>query len=107
MNIATPDLHSVAAPSAPDLAAASAAAEARELASREATRIDDMARDWWRRNAKTALDLAGTAKEEVAVAGDRTRRYVRDEPLRSVAIAAAAGAAIAALLMLFGRSRRH
>jgi len=79
--------------------------EARELATREAARIGDMARDWWRRNAQVALDVADAVKQEVAVAGDRTRGYVRDEPLRSMALAAAAGAAITGLLMLFGRRR--
>jgi ElaB/YqjD/DUF883 family membrane-anchored ribosome-binding protein len=94
VNIVNPDVQSFAAPSAPEHAYASASAAAE-------------ARDWWRRNAKSALDLAGTVKDEVAVAGDRARLYVRDEPLRSVAFAAAAGAAITALLMLLGRNRRH
>ena len=110
MNIVTPNpLHPATADFAEAAfdAAASTPAEARRLASREAARIGEMARDWWQRNAQTALDLAGTVKDEVAVAGDRTRRYVRDEPMRSVAAAAAAGAAITALLMLLGRKRRH
>lgn len=106
MNTANPNLHSVTDDS-DDTSAASTAVETRERASREAARIGEMARDWWQRHSQSALDLAGTVKQEVAVAGDRSRRYVRDEPLRSVAMAAAAGAAITALLMLLGRSRRH
>lgn len=111
MNITTPTLHSNTSTgptsSAADNANTSAAAEARELASREAARIGEAAREWWHRNAQTAHDLAGSVRQEVAVAGDRTRRYVRDEPLRSVAMAAAAGAALTALLMLFNRGRRY
>ena len=65
-----------------------------------------MARDWWQRNTRTALDLADTVKGEAVAAGDRTRRWVRDEPLRSVLVAAAAGAVLTGLLMLFGRRSR-
>lgn len=82
-----------------------ATTETREPASREAVRIGDMARDWWRRNTGLARDVADAVKDEVAMAGDRTRRYVRDEPMRCVLAAAAAGAAITGLLMLFGRRR--
>ena len=35
---------------------------------------------------------------QVSLAGERSTRYVRDEPLKSVLIAAAAGATLAALL---------
>jgi len=83
-----------------------ASADAREVASREAARIGEMARDWWQRNTRSALDLADTVKDEAAAVGDRTRRYVRDEPMRSVLVAAAAGAVITGLLLLFGRRSR-
>lgn len=96
MNTATPEFHA---------SSNDAPAEARELASREAARIGEMARDWWQRHARNALDLADTVRGEAAVAGERTRQYVRDEPLRSVLVAAAAGAVITGLLMLLGRRR--
>jgi ElaB/YqjD/DUF883 family membrane-anchored ribosome-binding protein len=83
-----------------------ASAEAREVASREAARIGEKAREWWQRNARTTLDLADTVKDEAAAVGDRTRLYVRDEPMRSVLVAAAAGALVTGLLMLFGRRSR-
>jgi ElaB/YqjD/DUF883 family membrane-anchored ribosome-binding protein len=83
-----------------------AAAEARELASREAARIGEMARDWWQRNTRTALDLADSVKGEAVAAGERTRQYVRDEPMRSVLVAVAAGAVISGVVMLLGRRSR-
>ena len=84
---------------------ASRTTDAREIAEREAKRIGDMARDWWQRNSRSALDLADTVKHEAAVAGDRTRNYVRDEPMRSVLMAAAAGAVLTGLMLFFGRRR--
>jgi ElaB/YqjD/DUF883 family membrane-anchored ribosome-binding protein len=97
MNTVTPEFRSAEMTDAREQASREAA--------REAARIGDMARDWWHRHARSTLDLAGTVKDEVAVAGERARGYVRDEPMRSVLIAAAAGAAITGLLMLFGRRR--
>ena len=47
---------------------------------------------------------------QVSLAGERSTRYVRDEPLKSVLIAAAAGATLAALLgwlALASRSSRR
>ena len=104
MNTATPEFRSSDhAGAGPGMAGPTT--EARDLATREAARIGEMARDWWQRNARSALDLADTAKHEAAVAGDRTRNYVRDEPLRSVLMAAAAGAVLTGLMMFFGRRR--
>jgi hypothetical protein len=82
-----------------------AMADARVRASHEAARIGEMARDWWQRHARNTLDLVGTVKGEVALAGERTRGYVRDGPMRALLIAAAAGAAITGLLMFVGRRR--
>jgi ElaB/YqjD/DUF883 family membrane-anchored ribosome-binding protein len=94
---------SPSADASPDLSSATPAA--RELASRDAARIGEMARDWWQRHSRSALDLADSVKHEAAVAGDRTRGYVRAEPLRSVLMAAAAGAVLTGLMMFFGRRR--
>jgi ElaB/YqjD/DUF883 family membrane-anchored ribosome-binding protein len=43
-------------------------------------------------------------KDKVAQAGDRSVGYIRDEPVKSVLIAAAAGAALAALIGWASRS---
>lgn len=47
---------------------------------------------------------------QVSLAGERSTRYVRDEPVKSVLIAAAVGATVVALLgwlALTSRSSRH
>jgi ElaB/YqjD/DUF883 family membrane-anchored ribosome-binding protein len=79
--------------------------EASDLAAREAARIGDLARDWWNRNAQVALDAAGAVKQEAAAIGDNTQRYVRDEPVKSMLVAAAAGALITGLIMMASRHR--
>ena len=56
-----------------------------------------------RRAARQSMDAASDARDRTREAvdyyTDATGRYVADQPVRSVLIAAAAGAAIAALLM--------
>jgi ElaB/YqjD/DUF883 family membrane-anchored ribosome-binding protein len=56
------------------------------------------------------LDAASTtsarAQRRLEQAADVTGRYISDQPVRSVLIAAAAGAAITALIVLASRSRR-
>jgi ElaB/YqjD/DUF883 family membrane-anchored ribosome-binding protein len=47
-----------------------------------------------------------TLRDEAHAVGDRTVGYVRDEPMKSVLVAALAGAALAAVLMAL-RHRRH
>ncbi len=44
-------------------------------------------------------DLATTVQREALAAGERTQRYVRDEPVKAMLMAAAAGAALTGLLM--------
>lgn len=70
--------------------------------SRVAAQIDEMTRRGVER-AKTATE---TAKEQAARAGDRTVGYIRDEPVKSVLIAAATGAALAAVIGLIARTKR-
>jgi ElaB/YqjD/DUF883 family membrane-anchored ribosome-binding protein len=53
--------------------------------------------------ASTATE---TARDQASRAGDRTVGYIRDEPVKSVLIAAAAGAGIAALFGLLARGQR-
>ena len=81
-------------------AAKQAAGEMTDTLTQEATRFGELARSWWQRNADVMLDAAGTVRDEAAALSSRTRLYVKDEPVKSVLVAAAVGAAITALLML-------
>lgn len=69
--------------------------------SRVAAQIDELTSRGMER-ARAATD---TAREQASRAGDRTVSYIKDEPVKSVLIAAAAGAAIAALIGLVARSK--
>jgi ElaB/YqjD/DUF883 family membrane-anchored ribosome-binding protein len=79
------------------------AREASDTAAREAARIGDLARDWWNRNAQVAMSAAATVKDEAASLGTSTQRYVRDEPVKSLLVAAAAGALITGLILMAAR----
>ena len=59
------------------------------------------------RTREQARDATHRARERLEEAGDQTRAYIRDEPLKSVLIAAAAGAAMAGLIGWLARSRRQ
>jgi ElaB/YqjD/DUF883 family membrane-anchored ribosome-binding protein len=76
-----------------------AAVEAGEAVAQEATRFGEIARSWWTRNANLFRDTASSVRDEAAAFGSRTRLYVKDEPVKSVVVAAAFGAALTALLM--------
>lgn len=52
-------------------------------------------------------DSAHQLRVKAAYAGDEAVHYIRHEPVKAMLIAAAAGAALIALLSLFGRSRNH
>lgn len=58
------------------------------------------------RSADALRDGSHQLREKTEQASQQTLQYIRDEPVRSVLIAAAAGATLMALLALFGRSRR-
>jgi ElaB/YqjD/DUF883 family membrane-anchored ribosome-binding protein len=77
-----------------------AAAEARDAISQEAVRFGELARAWWQRNADLARDAAGAVRDQATAFGTRTRLYVKDEPVKSVLVAAAVGAAVTGLLLL-------
>jgi len=68
---------------------------------RAAARVDELTRHGIERARETSNEV----RTQVARAGDRTVGYIQDEPVKSVLIAAAAGAAIAALIGLLARSR--
>jgi ElaB/YqjD/DUF883 family membrane-anchored ribosome-binding protein len=69
--------------------------------SRAAAQAEDLAQ----RGIARARSAAGQVREQYNVATDKTTAYIRDEPLKAVLIAAAAGAATA--LVASWVSRRH
>ena len=56
--------------------------------------------------AQSTRDLADAARHRALTAGERAQGYVRDDPLKSVVVAAAMGAALTTLLM-FALRRHH
>lgn len=58
------------------------------------------------RGLDAASSTSARAQRRLEQAADVTGRYISDQPVRSVLIAAAAGAAITALIVLASRSRR-
>lgn len=77
-----------------------AAGEMSDTIAQEATRFGELATSWWRRNADVVRDAAGTVRDEASALSSRTRLYVKDEPVKSVLVAAAVGALVTGLLML-------
>lgn len=73
--------------------------------SKRAQQAREMARDWWERGSQSARDTAGVARARAGEVSLRTQRYVRDEPVKSMLIAAAAGALIAGILAFSKRDR--
>ena len=69
--------------------------------SRAAPRADDLKR----RGIDAARKLGTTVHDQAARTSERTVAYIKDEPMKSVLIAAAAGAALAALISMAARSR--
>ena len=59
----------------------------------------DKAQRLARRGLDAAAETGAKAQQSLARYADTTGRYVADQPMKSVLIAAAAGAAIATLLM--------
>src|SRR5215468_10915795 len=74
--------------------------QATDTIAQEANRFGELAKAWWNRNADLLRDAAGTMRDEAAAFSTRTRLYVKDEPVKSVLVAAAVGAALTGLLML-------
>jgi ElaB/YqjD/DUF883 family membrane-anchored ribosome-binding protein len=75
------------------------------IAAEESDRLSTQLRGWLSDQASAARHAASSIRTEAVAAGDRTQRYVRDEPMRSVLMAAAAGALITGLVMALGRRR--
>lgn len=71
----------------------SSAREVSDTANQEAAKISHIVRDWLGQQAEGV-------REQALAASGRTQRYVRDEPLKSVLVAAAAGALVTGLVVL-------
>ena len=74
----------------------------RDRTSRLATQAEDLAQ----RGADALRERSYQLRDRAVDFGDRGVAYVRDEPIKSVLIAAAAGAALIAVLALLGSRRR-
>mgnify|MGYP003492346870 CR=1 FL=1 len=84
---------------------ADAGRDLKSIAAEESARLGSHLRGWLHDQASAARHAASSIRTEAVAASDRTQRYVRDEPVRSVLIAAAAGALIAGLVLALGRRR--
>jgi|OpeIllAssembly_1097287.scaffolds.fasta_scaffold03157_6 ElaB/YqjD/DUF883 family membrane-anchored ribosome-binding protein len=67
---------------------------------RTAARVDELARLGIERASQAGSDM----RQQVSRASDRTVGYIREEPLKSMLIAAAAGAALATVIGMLSRS---
>ena len=85
-------------------AAVDSARQVSDAAVKEATRMSDLVSDWLQRQSQTAQGAASAVRERATAASESTQRYVRDEPVKAVLIAAAAGAVITGLVMLATRA---
>lgn len=71
------------------------------------SRVSSQAETLARQGLEAVRDSTQQIRERAIQASDNTRGYIRDEPLKSMLIAAATGAALMALLGLLGRSSRN
>ena len=70
-------------------------------------RATDSAGALARRSIDAVRDGTYELRQQARQAGDSTVDYIRDEPVKSVVIAIAVGAALMALVALLGRSRHR
>ena len=99
-------------PSAAMYSAMKRVCAAREAESKLAQRAQDLmaqgkvaATDAVAKGKTVAAQASQTAKREIKRASDATSEYVTKQPVKSVLIAAAAGAAIATLIGLVARTK--
>jgi ElaB/YqjD/DUF883 family membrane-anchored ribosome-binding protein len=78
-----------------------------DAAAQEAARVGDLVRGWVQSQSQQARRVAAAARDEAAAARERAARYVGDEPLKSVLLAAAAGALITGLVVFASSRRGH
>jgi len=80
---------------------------ARDQTATTVARLASQAESLARRGADVVRDSALQVRERATNVGDQTVRYVKDEPVKSVLIAAAAGATLMALVSLVRSARRN
>lgn len=69
------------------------------------TRLGDALRRWWQGGTRSSDDLMQAVRDESALAREHTAARVRQEPVKAVAVAAAAGAVLG--MLLAAGSRRN
>jgi ElaB/YqjD/DUF883 family membrane-anchored ribosome-binding protein len=79
--------------------------EAGNIASSAFSRAAAQMEELTRRGMDRAKEVSTQARDQANRAGDRAVGYIQDEPVKSVLIAVAAGAAVATLAAWFARSR--
>jgi ElaB/YqjD/DUF883 family membrane-anchored ribosome-binding protein len=79
--------------------------DARDQAAPVLNRVAAKAEELARRSAEAMRDSSAQIKERAVRASDATVGYIKDEPIKSILIAAAAGAALMALVSLLSRNR--
>ena len=79
--------------------------DARDQAAPVLNRVSAKAEELARRSADAMRDTSQQLKERAWRAQDMTVGYIKDEPLKSILIAAATGAALMALFSLLSRNR--
>lgn len=87
-------------------AASDRMAVARDRAVEALDALTERANCYARKGLDKAVDMQHRARKELERASDATAHYVEEQPLKSVAIAAGVGAAVAALLMLLRDQNR-
>jgi ElaB/YqjD/DUF883 family membrane-anchored ribosome-binding protein len=85
--------------------AEAAATSVRDRIEPTVARLATQAETLARRGLDAVRESANTVKERAQSYGDSTVRYVKDEPVKSLLIAAATGAALVALIGLFSSRR--
>jgi ElaB/YqjD/DUF883 family membrane-anchored ribosome-binding protein len=65
------------------------------------------ATDLARKSASTVSEATAAAQRQLGQYAQTTRRYVSEQPVKSALIAAAVGAAVAALVLAIRRNNRH
>lgn len=75
--------------------------QAAPVLNRVAAKAEELAR----RSADAMRDRSADVKDRALRASDATVGYIKDEPVKSILIAAAAGAALMALITLLNRDR--
>ncbi|MGM9488506.1 hypothetical protein [Ideonella sp. YS5] len=81
--------------------------EAGNIASSAFSRAAAQMEEITRRGMDRAREASTQVRDQANRAGDRAVGYIQEEPVKSVLIAVAAGAAVAMLAAWFARSRSH